>query len=395
MHKSGLALDNPRSTGAAAAGLSCGLARTMSQIFVAGSVAHRIVGFTGKMGFHCQILDRAINNALRTPVLDRAKAQYKASMMLQGHTCIQTNAIGDLSLDEATRCVCLVANNGGDSHDSRQIRRWLLEKHKWSLGVFRSYGTLLRDLKECDLSRTQVSGNVEAVCSLAALEELDLSRTQVEGKVEALCSLSGLKKLYMYGTQVNGNIEALGSLTGLKKLFMYGTQVSGNIGALGSLTALEGLDLSRTHVSGNIEPLHSLTALKELYLSHTRTVSGNIEAVCSLTMLRRLDLSNTQVRGTIETLGPLTALQGLDLNSTKVRGNVEALCSLTGLEGLGLSHTHVRGNFEALCPLKSLKELYLSSSQLCRIEVTLRRLKMTLPNCRCWCDFGGGFHTPM
>jgi len=234
------------------------------------------------------------------------------------------------------------------------------------------YGATL--LSELNLSAAQVEGDIRHLSALPKLSKLDLHTSKVSGDIVVLSGLGHLEEVYLHWTAVSGDVSGLGTSRRLMKVYLNDTRVVGTLQGVSQLPSLQEVDLSSTQVGGDVAHLGSLRGLTKLRLWWTQ-VYGDVGWFAAHTELRELDLFKTQVQGDIGYLKMLRKLTKLDLDLTNVGGNVVSLVTLKSLRTLSLQSTEVVGDVEDIATLPELTELDVRFTQVGGDATSLMCLK--------------------
>ena len=129
--------------------------------------------------------------------------------------------------------------------------------------------------------------NAEDMDSLSQLRELDISESNLTDLPESFSQLTALQTLDMVENELSSLPESFGQLTALQHLNLSTNQLSSLPESFGQLTALQDLNLFANHLSSLPDSFAHLTALQ------------------------RLDLARNQLTSLPESFGQLTARQHL------------------------------------------------------------------------------------
>lgn len=177
----------------------------------------------------------------------------------------------------------------------------------------------LTELRKLDLSNTRIT-DILPVRNLTRLKELDISYTKIKD-LSPLKYASELEILHLDHTEA-ASLEMLKNSTKLKVLTLEFTPVA-------DLSGIENLnDLGILHLRGTgISSLNSLENLNKLYhLDFSETAVSDITPVASMDSLEIIEFDNTKV----DDLEPLRSLK----NIREIHMDSTGVARLTGLENM-------------------------------------------------------------
>ncbi|XP_043818229.1 probable leucine-rich repeat receptor-like serine/threonine-protein kinase At3g14840 isoform X8 [Manihot esculenta] len=262
--------------------------------------------------------------------------------------------------------VCTCSDPGGECH---VISIFL--KGQDLAGVLPRAIVKLPYLKNLDLTRNYLSGNIPSEWASTKLEFLSLSVNRLTGPMPSyLGNISTLKVLAIENNQFSGAVPLqLGNLFSLEILILSANNLTGTLPlALSNLTKLTELRISSNNFIGKIPSfIQSWKHLQKLEIQASGLegpIPSSISALNNLTELRISDLHGGGSE--FPHLENMTKIQLLMLRSCNISGPIPLNVAATEkLKILDLSFNRLEGNLSTnLEGLTSLENVYLTSNLL-------------------------------
>jgi Leucine-rich repeat (LRR) protein len=206
-------------------------------------------------------------------------------------------------------------------------------------------------LNETDLDRIP-----SFISKFKNLKELNISGTEIQGLPPSFKELVQLVRLDLSKTKLSTLPKDIGNLTALKYLNLLKTDLKKLPNNFSELKNLEVLNLNKTKIKTFPESVLQLSKLKELYSPYLiEEIPVNISRLKNLEIL---DLSSTAVKNLPESIGQLTNLKYLSLPS-EIDELPLSISYLIKLESLEMGTTSIEVVPEGVWQLTKLKYLSL------------------------------------
>ncbi|XP_057996783.1 probable LRR receptor-like serine/threonine-protein kinase At1g07650 isoform X2 [Hevea brasiliensis] len=208
-----------------------------------------------------------------------------------------------------------------------------------------------------------------SIAKLSFLKELDLTRNYLSGNIPPEWASTKLEILSISVNKLTGQIpNYLGNITSLKYLNLENNLFGGPVpGELGNLVNLENLNLNANNLTGSLpRDLTNITKLKDFRIS-SNNFSGKIPSfIQSWKQLERLEIQGSGLEGPIpSSISVLTNLTDLISDVLGEGSKFPYLGNMTKMNYLMLRNCNISGPFpDYILNMGSLKILDLSFNRL-------------------------------